>query len=59
MASDFVPESEINLTGFQKYFNSYTRRGRFNWAVATYGTLFGSIILYKLLKKKPKAVAAH
>ncbi|XP_059163495.1 ATP synthase membrane subunit K, mitochondrial-like isoform X1 [Physella acuta] len=54
MAGDFVPESELNLKGWQKHFNSYTLRGRFNWVAATYGSLFGGFILYKLLKKKPQ-----
>ncbi|CAG5128553.1 unnamed protein product [Candidula unifasciata] len=48
MAGDFVPEEELNLKGFQKYFNSYTLRGRFNIVVATYSTLFLMILLYKL-----------
>ncbi|CAG5134880.1 unnamed protein product [Candidula unifasciata] len=58
MAGDFVPESELNLKGWQKYFNSYTLRGRFNIVAATYGSLFASVILYKIFKRKPKAVAA-
>jgi up-regulated protein 5 len=59
MSGDFVPEAELNLKGWQKYFNSYTLRGRFNCVVATYGTIFGTVLLYKLLKRKPKAVAGH
>ena len=34
MAGDFIPESELKLTGIQKYYNSFTKRGRFNVCIS-------------------------
>lgn len=33
MAGGFIPESELKLTGIQKYYNSFTLRGRFNVSI--------------------------
>ncbi|XP_076470386.1 ATP synthase F(0) complex subunit k, mitochondrial-like [Babylonia areolata] len=57
MAGDFVPESELKLTGIQKYYNSFTKRGRFNWVVTTYGTLFMAYLLFGRGGKKKDAAA--
>lgn len=40
MAGDFVPESELNLKGWQKHFNSYTLRGRFNVSASVICVVF-------------------
>jgi len=52
MAGDFIPESELKLTGIQKYYNSFTKRGRFNWVVTTYGTLAVAYLLFGGKKAK-------
>ncbi|BFY98418.1 hypothetical protein BsWGS_01458 [Bradybaena similaris] len=54
MAGDFVPEEQLNLKGFQKYFNSYTLKGRFNIVVATYGTILCMAVLYYLTKPEKR-----
>lgn len=50
--TEFVDENDpnYNFKGWRFYFNSYTLRGRFNTVVATYGTIIGIFVLYKLRK---------
>jgi len=57
MAGGFVDEKDpnYNFRGWRFYLNSYTLRGRFNWVVLTYGTIFSAILLRKMLKKKEPA----
>ncbi|XP_068113610.1 ATP synthase membrane subunit K, mitochondrial [Hyperolius riggenbachi] len=45
-----------NFTGIKKYFNSYTLVGRRNCVLATYGTIAGIILFFKLKPKKKAAV---
>ncbi|XP_078696650.1 ATP synthase F(0) complex subunit k, mitochondrial-like [Branchiostoma floridae x Branchiostoma belcheri] len=45
------------FTGMKHYFNSYTIFGRRNFVLATYGTIFGLILISKLRKPKQKAVS--
>lgn len=50
---------ESKLKGFSKYFNSYTDRGRYNWALAClafYGTI-GAYLVLRRNKPKPEAAA--
>ncbi|KAK3797753.1 hypothetical protein RRG08_020146 [Elysia crispata] len=58
MAGDFMSEAEGKERGLNRYFNSYTLRGRFNWVVLTYSTLFGLIAYYKLRKKPKKSTVS-
>ncbi|KAJ0033304.1 hypothetical protein NQD34_000411 [Periophthalmus magnuspinnatus] len=48
--------SHHQFTGIAKYFNSYTIVGRRNCVLATYATLLGIGLFFKL-KPKKKAVA--
>ncbi|XP_076183905.1 ATP synthase F(0) complex subunit k, mitochondrial [Ptiloglossa arizonensis] len=52
MAGEDSPEK--NLTGFSKYYNSVTDRGRANVAKTTYAAI-ALIALYFYLKPKKKA----
>jgi len=54
MAGGFIDEKDpnYNFKGWRLYLNSYTLRGRFNWVVLTYGTIFSAVLLRKMLKKK-------
>ena len=61
MSGGFVSETDpnYNFKGWNKYFNSYTKRGRLNWVMATYGTIFGIVFLKKMFGgKKQPAIAA-
>ncbi|CAI9738861.1 Hypothetical predicted protein [Octopus vulgaris] len=55
MAGGFLSEAETGFTGMKYYFNSYTRRGRFNCVAAVYGTIVGAVLLKKMTKKKKPA----
>ncbi|KAL5021966.1 hypothetical protein ScPMuIL_001121 [Solemya velum] len=59
MSGDFVEESQMKFTGINRYFNSYTMRGRFNWVIATYSSLFvGYLVMKRRSAKKAKALEA-
>lgn len=47
MAGDFIPESELKLQGIQKYYNSFTKRGRFN--VSDFALLHNSRFTLQIL----------
>jgi len=47
MAGGEEPPPGIELKGWGKKFNSYTKTGRANVAMATFGVIFGVIILKK------------
>lgn len=57
MAGGFMSDAEAGFTGWKYYFNSYTRRGRFNCVATIYGSIL-AIVLYKKLTKKSPAPAA-
>ncbi|RWS23860.1 putative stretch regulated skeletal muscle protein-like protein [Leptotrombidium deliense] len=46
---------ESQFTGLSKYFNSYTTRGRSNWAMATL-SVTGCVIAYFTLFRKKATV---
>ncbi|XP_074643520.1 ATP synthase F(0) complex subunit k, mitochondrial-like [Tubulanus polymorphus] len=46
-----IDESQYKYTGLKYYFNSYTKRGRLNFVLATYGTICAAL-LYKKMKGK-------
>jgi len=48
MAGGEEPPPGIELKGWEKTFNSYTKTGRANVAMATYGAIFSFIIIKKL-----------
>ena len=48
MAGGEEPPPGIELKGWGKTFNSYTKTGRANVAKATYGAIFGFIIVRKI-----------
>ena len=50
MAGGEAAPPGIELKGMAKTFNSYTKTGRANVAMATYGAIFGVIVLRKLWK---------
>ena len=56
MAGDYIAENDpnYNFKGFNKHFNSYTFRGRRNWVLLTYGTIFTFVAYKKLFGKKKK-----
>lgn len=60
MAGGFVDEKDpnYNFKGWRLYLNSYTLRGRFNWVVLTYGTIFSAVLLRKMFKKKDVSLSA-
>ncbi|XP_072319001.1 ATP synthase membrane subunit K, mitochondrial [Eucyclogobius newberryi] len=45
------------FTGMAKYFNAYTIIGRRNCVLATYATLLGIGLFFKLKPKKAAAIA--
>jgi len=55
MGGHFIDEKDpnYNFKGWRLYLNSYTLRGRFNWVVLTYGTIFSVVMFRKLFKGKP------
>ncbi|KAK2177376.1 hypothetical protein NP493_601g02040 [Ridgeia piscesae] len=57
MSGDFISENDpnYNFKGWRKYLNSYTKRGRLNWVLLTYGSIFSFVILKKMFGGK-KAV---
>ncbi|CAL8330862.1 unnamed protein product [Lota lota] len=42
----------VELTGWKKYFNSYTLQGWRNWVWAIYGVLFCSVSAYLMYKQR-------
>ncbi|CAH1397060.1 unnamed protein product [Nezara viridula] len=44
------PFDDPKYRGFQKYFNSYTIRGRSNWAKLWLSVYAGGFVLYKVIK---------
>ncbi|XP_038232664.1 ATP synthase membrane subunit K, mitochondrial-like [Dermochelys coriacea] len=44
--------TQHKFTGIQKYFNSYTIRGRRNYVKATYASIAMIILYFKLRPKK-------
>ncbi|CAI5680900.1 unnamed protein product [Oreochromis niloticus] len=46
--------SSVELTGWRKYFNSYTLQGRRNCVLATYGILAVTAAAYLMLRQKKK-----
>jgi len=61
MAGGFVDEKDpnYNFKGWRLYLNSYTLRGRFNWVVLTYGTIFSAVLIRKMFKKKDSSSPSH
>ncbi|XP_056385661.1 ATP synthase membrane subunit K, mitochondrial [Hyla sarda] len=48
--------AQHHFTGIKKYFNSYTMVGRRNCVLATYASIAGIILFFKLKPKKQAAV---
>ncbi|KAJ8284933.1 hypothetical protein COCON_G00037830 [Conger conger] len=46
------------FTGIAKYFNAYSITGRRNCVLATYATLAGIFLIFKLKPKKQKAITS-
>lgn len=60
MSGDFVEESQLKLTGINKYFNSYTMRGRFNVSCSVLETNIVHTIPSKNIRRgKHKSLAIH
>ncbi|XP_061408988.1 ATP synthase membrane subunit K, mitochondrial [Lethenteron reissneri] len=49
---------QYQFKGIQKYFNAYTLIGRRNCVLATYATIAGIVLFFKLKSKKPKQIEA-
>ncbi|XP_050999376.1 ATP synthase membrane subunit K, mitochondrial-like [Acomys russatus] len=49
-------DSQFQLTGIKKYFNSCTRTGRVNCVLATHGSFALLVFYFKLRPKKTPAV---
>ncbi|KAK2162820.1 hypothetical protein LSH36_91g06007 [Paralvinella palmiformis] len=60
MSGDFVSETDpaYRFTGLKFYFNSFTKRGRFNYVAATYGAVIGFFLIKKLGGGKKEASAS-
>ncbi|KAG8015143.1 Up-regulated during skeletal muscle growth protein 5 [Nibea albiflora] len=50
--------TQYQFTGMAKYFNAYTITGRRNCVLATYASLLGIALFFKLKPKKQAAVTA-
>ncbi|XP_068177456.1 ATP synthase membrane subunit K, mitochondrial [Antennarius striatus] len=48
--------NEAQFTGFAKYFNTQTIMGRRNYVLATYATIAGIVLFFKLKPKKQAAI---
>ncbi|XP_040320036.1 ATP synthase membrane subunit DAPIT, mitochondrial-like [Herpailurus yagouaroundi] len=51
-------DTQFQLTGIRKYFNSYTLTGRMNCVLATYGGIALMVSYFKSRSKKTPAVKA-
>ncbi|KAF6037572.1 hypothetical protein EB796_002078 [Bugula neritina] len=49
---------EMQFTGISKYYNSYTKRGRLNWVLTTYGTCAVAYLYFRRRGAKKAAAAA-